>query len=69
MPPGPSVTGAHLTTLGVIALLVVVLETSKGPLGLFWELTLAAMILALLLLNYQQILPAFISLDQSQTQG
>jgi hypothetical protein len=51
----------EFTTVGVIALAFVVLETANGDLGSFYVLLLAAIILGLLLVNYQQIIPIFIS--------
>lgn len=51
----------QFTTLGVIALSFVVLETANGDLGKFYVLVLAAIIVGLLLLNYKQIIPIFVA--------
>jgi hypothetical protein len=50
----------EFTTIGVIALAFVVLETANDELGSFYVLLLAAIIVGLLLINYKEIIPIFV---------
>jgi hypothetical protein len=50
-----------LTTVGAVAVILIMLETAKGPLGNFYAWILSGIILAMLLINYREILPVFVS--------
>ncbi len=53
------------TPLGLIVVAFLAIKEAKGTVGLYLAYMLAAIILAMLLLNYQKILPIFVT----QTQG
>ena len=44
----------QLSTLGLIIILLVSVQTARGPWGLFLAYVFAAIIIAMLLVNYQQ---------------